>query len=84
MERFEGIKEVPAQNWISESTDEEWIPQHRIKYFKKIGEGGIEETVWDRESRVDKIFGTEAGASALDGDDRLDVLSEDGGVRVMP
>lgn len=33
--------------WVSETSDEDFIPQHRIKYFK-----------WDREGRVDKIFGS--------------------------
>ncbi|ETI19864.1 hypothetical protein G647_08878 [Cladophialophora carrionii CBS 160.54] len=84
LERFEGIKEMPAKNWISESTDEEWIPQHRIKYFKKICEGGDHDVVWDREARVDKIFGTGAGASRIDEDDKVDMVSEDGGVRLMP
>ncbi|KAJ9616401.1 hypothetical protein H2200_000119 [Cladophialophora chaetospira] len=83
LERFEGIKELPVKNWISESTDEEWIPQHRIRYFKKICAGGTEETVWDRDSRVDKIFGTDAGASVVDENDRSTVVSEDGGVRLV-
>jgi hypothetical protein len=83
-ERFEGIKEMPARNWISESTDEEWIPQHRIKYFKKICEGGDHDIVWDRETRVDKIFGTGAGASRIDENDQVDIASEDGGVRLRP
>ncbi|KIW70265.1 hypothetical protein PV04_02549 [Phialophora macrospora] len=84
LERFEGIKEMPARSWISESTDEEWIPQHRIKYFKKICEGGDHEIVWDRETRVDKIFGTGAGARCVDENDKVDIASENGGVRLRP
>ena len=84
LERFEGIKEMPVRNWISESTEEDWIPQHRIKYFKKMCDGGDQEIVWDRESRVDKIFGTSAGASTIGETGEADVVSEDGGVRLMP
>lgn len=58
LERFSGIMETPADSWISESTDEEWIPQHRIKYFKRSLENGEQEVVWDRERRIDKFFGT--------------------------
>lgn len=63
LERFEGIKEMPAQNWISESTNEEWIPQHRIKYFKRVSDDGDAEIVWDRERRVDKVFGSSLQSS---------------------
>jgi uncharacterized protein (UPF0248 family) len=34
LERFEGIKEIPLQDWISETSEEDFIPQHRIRYFK--------------------------------------------------
>ncbi len=83
LERFDGIKEMPVRNWISESTDEDWIPQHRIKYFKKLC-GGEEEIVWDRERRVDKIFGKGARASTIGASDETDLVSEDGGVNLMP
>ena len=51
--------------WIRESTDEEWIPQHRIRYFKRVTkvEGPTTDqkmevdVVWHRDQRVDKIFG---------------------------
>lgn len=39
-------------NWKDEVTDEEFIPQHRVLYFKKAGG----EIVWDRKRRIDKIF----------------------------
>ena len=84
LERFEGIKEMPAMNWIDESTDEEWIPQHRIKYFKKIGPNGEHEVVWDRTNRVDKIFNADSGSNSVDKGDNMDILSNDGGVRVLP
>jgi uncharacterized protein (UPF0248 family) len=55
LERFEGIKEMPMSKWIRETSDEDFIPQHRIKYFKRSTDG---EVVWDREGRIDKIFGS--------------------------
>jgi hypothetical protein len=39
-------------NWKKDSTDEEFIPQHRILYIKHV-DGDI---VWDRRRRIDKIF----------------------------
>lgn len=45
------IKEKPAADWSSETTDEEFIPEHRIEYFKRSGE-----VIWDKSSRVDKVF----------------------------
>jgi uncharacterized protein (UPF0248 family) len=45
------IKEKPAADWASETTDEEFIPEHRIEYFKRDGE-----VIWDKGSRVDNVF----------------------------
>ena len=58
LERFAGIKEIPATSWVTDSTEEEWIPQHRIKYFKQKNDNGEQVTVWDREKRIDRIFGS--------------------------
>lgn len=78
LERFDGIKETPASSWITEVTDEEWIPQHRIKYFKRVDKNGISELVWDRDHQIDKIFGS--GVSGMAGDD---LRSVDGGVDLV-
>ncbi|KAK5051329.1 hypothetical protein LTR84_002981 [Exophiala bonariae] len=75
LERFDGIKETPARNWITEVTEEDWIPQHRIKYFKRVSKDGNSEVVWDRDQRIDKIFGSGENGAAED-----DLRSEDGGV----
>lgn len=77
LERFTGIKETSASNWVSEVTEEDWIPQHRIKYFKRIREDGAGEIVWDRERRIDKIFGTGMNSPA-----DFDAESETGGVEL--
>ena len=62
LERFDGVKEMPWALWLDESTEEDFIPQHRIKYFKRVGTG---EVGWDREGRIDKIFGTGLGDGEL-------------------
>ncbi|KAF1928917.1 uncharacterized protein M421DRAFT_420148 [Didymella exigua CBS 183.55] len=64
-DRFLGAKETNLEKWKTEQTDEEFIPQHRILYFRKKfnnesdGKGGL---VWERATRTDKIFGSGAGA----------------------
>ena len=59
-DRFLGIRERPLDQWKSEQTDEEFIPQHRIEYFKRKSDGVI---VWDRKQRKDEIFGS--GVSSI-------------------
>jgi uncharacterized protein (UPF0248 family) len=64
LERFDGIKEMPVSNWIRESTDEDFIPQHRIRWIKRrqlAGEDAVEDVVWSRDERIDKIFGSRSG-----------------------
>lgn len=56
-DRFVGAKETSLERWKTEQTDEEFIPQHRILYFKRR-DG---EVVWERKTRVDKIFGSGVG-----------------------
>jgi uncharacterized protein (UPF0248 family) len=48
--------EKPAVHWAKDTTDEEFIPEHRIEYFKRYRPGGKEEVLWDKCSRLDKIF----------------------------
>lgn len=59
-DRFLGIMERALDQWKMEQTDEEFIPQHRIEYFKRKSDGVI---VWDRKQRKDGIFGS--GVSSL-------------------
>ena len=52
--------ELDVSAWkggVADFTDEEWIPQHRIMYFRKKGD---EEgrRVWDRATRLDRLFGS--------------------------
>ncbi|KAI1485440.1 hypothetical protein F5X96DRAFT_660017 [Biscogniauxia mediterranea] len=61
-DRFLGAKERALDLWKTEQTDEEFIPQHRILYFKRRSDDAI---VWDRKERRDAIFGSGFGG---DGD----------------
>ncbi|EPS39563.1 hypothetical protein H072_6651 [Dactylellina haptotyla CBS 200.50] len=54
-DRFRGVLEIGAHLWKTEMTDEEFVPMHRVVYFKEKKTGVV---VWDREKRVDKIFGS--------------------------
>lgn len=49
--------EVSAWKGGGDFTDEEWIPQHRILYFRRKGdEDG--RRIWDRAARLDRLFGS--------------------------
>lgn len=54
-DRFVGTREKALELWKSEQTDEEFIPQHRILYFKRKSDDVI---VWERRARVDDVFGS--------------------------
>ncbi|KAL8381246.1 hypothetical protein RB595_005498 [Gaeumannomyces hyphopodioides] len=54
-DRFKGAMERALDTWKSEQTDEEFIPQHRILYFKRRSDGVI---VWERRTRKDELFGS--------------------------
>ncbi|KAF2841665.1 hypothetical protein M501DRAFT_581011 [Patellaria atrata CBS 101060] len=57
VDRFKGFLEVPAGEWRDNSSDEEFVPMHRVAYFKRRGG----EVVWHRGERVDRVFGSGAG-----------------------
>jgi uncharacterized protein (UPF0248 family) len=66
-DRFLGAKETSLEKWKTEQTDEEFIPQHRILYFRrKFNEegDGKGEIVWERATRVDKVFGSGISAQS--------------------
>lgn len=54
-DRFLGAMERALDLWKSEQTDEEFIPQHRVLYFKRKSDGVV---VWDRKARRDMLFGS--------------------------
>lgn len=55
VDRFVGAQERPLEQWKTEQTDEEFIPQHRILYFKRKTDRSI---VWERRTRIDDVFGS--------------------------
>ena len=74
LDRLEGIRTVSVQEWLDRSQDQdsdEWVPTHRIRWFKKIPEGkylGATEDdgeygdiVWHRFNKIDLIFGSGDG-----------------------
>ncbi|KAL3468085.1 hypothetical protein BJX64DRAFT_246849 [Aspergillus heterothallicus] len=60
-DRFLGEREMPVAQWKAELTDEAFIPGHRILYFKRKSDGV---KVWDRERRVDLLFGSGVSGTA--------------------
>jgi uncharacterized protein (UPF0248 family) len=58
-DRFLGAKETSLERWKTEQTHEEFVPQHRILYFKRKSDGVV---VWERRTRTDLVF--RSGASA--------------------
>ena len=55
LDRFVGPMERGLDAWKAEQTDEEFIPQHRILYFKRKSDGKI---MWERRTKKDEIFGS--------------------------
>lgn len=60
LDRFGGMREKAVSEWEADVSGEEFVPQSRIWYFKRIG-GGKDEVVWDREKKVDMVFGSGSG-----------------------
>ncbi|KIW09462.1 uncharacterized protein PV09_00342 [Verruconis gallopava] len=51
-DRHEGLMESPVDSWTTESTEETFVPMHRIRSIKRKSTGMI---VWHREERIDLI-----------------------------
>jgi len=69
-DRHADVMEMDVSEWKGggDYTDEEWIPQHRIMYFrKKSDQDG--RRVWDRASRLDRLFGSGVIATQEERDD---------------
>ncbi|KAI9830494.1 MAG: hypothetical protein M1826_004731 [Phylliscum demangeonii] len=54
-DRFRGVLEVALAQWLDELTEEEFIPQHRILYFRRQSDG---ERIWDKHEKLDLVFGS--------------------------
>ena len=53
----EKLKKKPASEWILETTDDGFIPRHRIRYITRCSQAG-RKVVWDRENKIDLITGS--------------------------
>jgi uncharacterized protein (UPF0248 family) len=53
-DRHDGLMEIGVDLWTTESTEEHFIPMHRIRSIRKKTTG---QTVWHREGRIDLISG---------------------------
>lgn len=60
-DRHADVMELPVASWRGggDVTDEEFIPQHRILYFRRKGDGI---KVWDRKERLDLLFNSGNGS----------------------
>ncbi|MCJ1424641.1 hypothetical protein MMC29_002529 [Sticta canariensis] len=69
-DRHADVMELPVSSWRGggDVTDEEFIPQHRILYFRRK-EDGIK--VWDRKERLDLLFNSGNG-SVKDDEKKVD------------
>lgn len=54
-DRFAGAMEKDLDGWRSEQTDDEFIPQHRVLYFRRKTDGV---KLWERKTRTDLLFGS--------------------------
>lgn len=54
-DRFTAFKEVPITSFAKDSTDETFVPEHRIAAFRNVKTGQV---VWHKEKRLDLISGT--------------------------
>ena len=56
LDRHSGMKEMSVPWWKGEdNTEEDFIPQSRIKYYKRKSDGTV---VWDRHRKLDLVFGS--------------------------
>lgn len=49
LDRFEGLKWLPLEQWGKATEDEEFVPEHRIRVLRRVGDLRV---IWDREGRV--------------------------------
>lgn len=55
-DRHVGIMEKAVEDWSFDGVEEEeFIPLHRVVYFRRVSDNHV---VWDRERRIDEIFGS--------------------------
>jgi uncharacterized protein (UPF0248 family) len=61
------IQEKLVAAWVTETTDDLFIPEHRIVWFKKCPPHGGEVLVWDKAQKIDRIFADPETETAVGG-----------------
>ena len=49
-------QEKPVAFWATDTTDDLFIPEHRILYFKRCPASGEELLMWHKAEKIDRIF----------------------------
>ena len=57
LDRFEGLMWLPLEQWGRATEEEDFIPEHRIRVFRRVEKGSVGTVVWDREERVCELDG---------------------------
>jgi uncharacterized protein (UPF0248 family) len=58
-------QEKPVAAWATDTTDDLFIPEHRILYFKRCLANGEEVLMWHKAEKIDRIF--TAGEMTVEG-----------------
>ncbi|KAL8727955.1 MAG: hypothetical protein Q9166_005720 [cf. Caloplaca sp. 2 TL-2023] len=65
-DRHAGLMWKGVEEWLDTTEEEDFIPMHRIRCFKRRSDGYV---VWDREKRIDEIFGSGVSGGAEGSDE---------------
>ncbi|KAJ4456933.1 putative Endonuclease/exonuclease/phosphatase domain protein [Paratrimastix pyriformis] len=64
LDRFDGMQDANFATFVPPPEGE--IPWHRVYFFDRITEFGTRERIWDRDARVDRVFGSGRGDMAVE------------------
>lgn len=57
LDRFEGLMWLPLEQWGKAVEEEDFIPAHRIRIFRRMNRDGSRTVVWDREKKFYDLGG---------------------------
>jgi uncharacterized protein (UPF0248 family) len=49
----DGLLWKPLDTWQKHTEEEDFVPEHRVRKIRKVGDGEAKTVVWDRERRID-------------------------------
>jgi uncharacterized protein (UPF0248 family) len=49
----DGLLWKPLDTWQKHTEEEDFVPEHRVRRIRKVGDGEEKTVVWDRERRID-------------------------------